>query len=53
MKISNKIWKALEAKYMSKDATTKKFLTSKLFSYKIEKTWEIMEQVNEVVHIYS
>ncbi|KAL0431040.1 UNVERIFIED_CONTAM: hypothetical protein Sradi_0730000 [Sesamum radiatum] len=45
------LWDALEAKYMTEDASSKKFLVSDLNNYKIVDSRPIMEQYNELLHI--
>ncbi|XP_035845168.1 uncharacterized protein LOC118491467 [Helianthus annuus] len=44
-------WDSLESKYMAEDASSKKFLVSNFFNYKIVDSRPIMEQYNELLHI--
>ena len=48
---TNDLWDALEAKYLLEDATSKKFLATKFFSYKMVDSRPIVEQFNEIMHI--
>lgn len=45
------LWDALEAKYLFEDTTSKKFLTTKFFNYKMVDFRPIVEQFNEIMHI--
>ncbi|KAH9720235.1 hypothetical protein KPL70_006028 [Citrus sinensis] len=49
--ISKEIWDSLEAKYMMEDATSKKFLASKFFNYRMVDNRLVVEQYNEILHI--
>ncbi|KAH9726106.1 hypothetical protein KPL70_008133 [Citrus sinensis] len=48
---SKEIWDSLEAKYMMEDATSKKFLASKFFNYRMVDNRLVVEQYNEILHI--
>ncbi|CAM8926236.1 unnamed protein product [Rhodiola kirilowii] len=48
---AKELWDALEAKYMQKDASSKKFLVSNFNSYKMVDTTPVMEQFNELTRI--
>ena len=48
---SKEIWDSLEAKYMMEDATSKKFLASKFFNYRMVDNRLVLEQYNEILHI--
>ena len=48
---TKEIWNSLEAKYMMEDATSKKFLASKFFNYKMIDNRLVVEQYNEILHI--
>ena len=50
-KSEKEIWDALEAKYMSEDATSKKFLASKFHQYRIVNNRKVIKQFYEIVHI--
>jgi len=52
-KSAKEIWDALEAKYMFKDATSKKFLASKFHQYRMVDNRKVIEQFHEIVHIYN
>ncbi|XP_042972832.1 uncharacterized protein LOC122304639 [Carya illinoinensis] len=45
------LWDALKAKYFLEDAKSKKFLETKIFSYKMVDSRPIVEQFNEIMHI--
>ncbi|KAJ9536784.1 hypothetical protein OSB04_un000008 [Centaurea solstitialis] len=47
------LWKALEQKYFTEDATSKKFIVSKFNSYKMVDSRPIMDQMYEIEHILS
>ncbi|KAL9997387.1 putative RNA-directed DNA polymerase [Helianthus debilis subsp. tardiflorus] len=48
---AKQLWDSLESKYMAKDASSKKFLVSNFFNYKMVDSRPIMEQYNELLHI--
>lgn len=48
---SKEISDSLEAKYMMEDATSKKFLASKFFNYRMVDNRLVVEQYNEILHI--
>ncbi|GJU77745.1 zinc finger, CCHC-type containing protein, partial [Tanacetum coccineum] len=48
---SKELWDSLEAKYMAKDASSKKLLVSNFTNYKITDSRPVMEQYNEVLGI--
>nr|GEV36325.1 zinc finger, CCHC-type [Tanacetum cinerariifolium] len=45
------LWDTLEAKYMSKDASSKKFLVSNFTNYKMTNSRPVLEQYNELLRI--
>ncbi|GKF56236.1 hypothetical protein Tco_0166576 [Tanacetum coccineum] len=45
------LWDSLEAKYMAKDASSKKFFASNFTNYKITDSRLVMEQYNELLGI--
>ncbi|GKB19883.1 zinc finger, CCHC-type containing protein [Tanacetum coccineum] len=45
------LWDSLEAKYMAKDASSKKFFVSNFINYKITNSRPVMEQHNELLGI--
>ena len=45
------IWDSLEAKYMMEDTTSKKFLPSKFFNYRMVDNRLVVEQYIEILHI--
>ncbi|GKC13249.1 zinc finger, CCHC-type containing protein [Tanacetum coccineum] len=51
VKSSKELWDSLEAKYMAKDASSKKFLVSNFTNYKITDSILVMEQYNELLGI--
>lgn len=53
MLIANDVWNALEAKYLMKDVTTRKFLATKFFNYKIIDARPVAEQFNDIMHILN
>ena len=53
MTTAKEIWDALEAKYLSQDATSKKFLVSKFFNYKMIDSRLVVEQFHEIMHIHN
>ncbi|GKB55075.1 hypothetical protein Tco_0905828, partial [Tanacetum coccineum] len=44
-----KLWDSLEAKYMTEDASSKKFLVSNFTNYKMYDSRPVMEQYNELL----
>ncbi|GJU38747.1 zinc finger, CCHC-type containing protein [Tanacetum coccineum] len=48
---SKELWDSLEAKYMAKDASSKKFLVSNITNYKMTYSRPVMEQYNELLDI--
>ncbi|KAK0602226.1 hypothetical protein LWI29_031517 [Acer saccharum] len=50
---AKEIWDSLEAKYMVEDATSKKFLASKFFDYKMVDSRRVVEQFHEIRHILN
>ncbi|XP_057247239.1 uncharacterized protein LOC130589734 [Beta vulgaris subsp. vulgaris] len=50
---AKELWDALEAKYISEDASSKKFLVSNFNSFKMTNDRPIMEQFHEVHHILN
>ncbi|KAM0033747.1 putative RNA-directed DNA polymerase [Helianthus debilis subsp. tardiflorus] len=48
---AKQLWDSLESKYMAEDASSKKFLVSNFFNYKMVDSRPIMEQYNELLHI--
>nr|GEV22361.1 zinc finger, CCHC-type [Tanacetum cinerariifolium] len=50
-KIWTLLWDTLEAKYMAKDASSKKFLVSNFKNYKITDSRPVLEQYNELLGI--
>ena len=50
---TKEIWESLEAKYMMENATSKKFLVSKFFNYKMVDNRLVVEQYNEILHILN
>ena len=53
MATAKEIWDALEGKYISHDATSKKFLVQKFFNYKMTDDRSIVEQFHEIMHIHN
>lgn len=53
MESSKEIWDALEVKYMTEDATSKKFLVSKFFNYKMTDDRNVIEQFHEIIHMHN
>ncbi|KAL5839157.1 hypothetical protein ACOSQ3_011861 [Xanthoceras sorbifolium] len=53
MATAKEIWDSLEIKYMVKDATSKKFLASKFFNYKMVNNMCVVEQFHEIKHILN
>ncbi|GJT47957.1 zinc finger, CCHC-type containing protein [Tanacetum coccineum] len=51
VKSSKELWDSLEAKYMAKDASSKKFLVSNFTNYRIIDSRPVMEQYNELLGI--
>ncbi|XP_028762333.1 uncharacterized protein LOC114720797 [Neltuma alba] len=50
---ANDLWDKPEARYMQKDATSKKFLVTRFNSYKMLDGKSIMEQMHEIEHILN
>ncbi|KAI9182168.1 hypothetical protein LWI28_022705 [Acer negundo] len=50
---TKEIWDSLEAKYMVEDATSKKFLASKFFDYKMVDSKRVVERFYEIKHILN
>ncbi|GJS17923.1 hypothetical protein Tco_0412395 [Tanacetum coccineum] len=50
---ARELWNALEERYFTKDATSKKFIVSKFNSYKMVDSRPIMDQMYELEHILS
>ena len=48
---SKELWDSLEAKYLAEDASSKKFLVSNFFSYKMVDSRPVMEQYNELLRV--
>nr|GFB94377.1 zinc finger, CCHC-type [Tanacetum cinerariifolium] len=48
---SKELWDTLEAKYMAKDASSKKFLVSNFTNYKMTNSRPVLEQYNELLRI--
>ena len=48
---AKELWDNLESKYMSEDASSKKFLVSNFMSYKMVDTRPVMEQYHEMLRI--
>ncbi|GJY94506.1 zinc finger, CCHC-type containing protein [Tanacetum coccineum] len=46
---SKELWDSLEAKYMAKDASSKKFLVSNFINYKMTDSRPVLEQYNELL----
>nr|GEV85233.1 zinc finger, CCHC-type [Tanacetum cinerariifolium] len=46
---SKELWDTLEAKYMAKDASSKKFLISNFTNYKMTNLRPVLEQYNELL----
>ncbi|GJV91013.1 zinc finger, CCHC-type containing protein [Tanacetum coccineum] len=46
---SKELWDSLEAKYMTEDASSKKFLVSNFTNYKMTDSRPVMEQYNELL----
>ncbi|GJU10881.1 zinc finger, CCHC-type containing protein [Tanacetum coccineum] len=50
---SKELWDSLEAKYMAKDASSKKFLVSNFTNYKMTDSRPVMEQYNELLERFQ
>ncbi|GJU61145.1 hypothetical protein Tco_1238911 [Tanacetum coccineum] len=50
-KSSKELWDSFKAKYMAKDASSKKFLISNFTNYKMTNSRPVMEQYNELLGI--
>ncbi|GJW62351.1 zinc finger, CCHC-type containing protein [Tanacetum coccineum] len=50
---AKELWNALEERYFTEDATSKKFIVSKFNSYKMVDSRPIMDQMYELEHILS
>ena len=48
---ATELWDNLEAKYMSEDASSKKFLVGNFFGYKMVDNRSVMEQYHEMLSI--
>ena len=48
---AKELWDNLESKYMSEDASSKKFYVSNFMSYKMVDTRPVMEQYHEMLWI--
>jgi len=48
---AKELWDSLETKYMSEDASSKKFLVSNFNNYKMVDSRPVMEQYNELIRI--
>ncbi|GKF54895.1 hypothetical protein Tco_0165235, partial [Tanacetum coccineum] len=46
---SKELWDSLEAKYMAKDASSRKFLVSNFTNYKMTDSRPVLEQYNELL----
>nr|GEZ57239.1 zinc finger, CCHC-type [Tanacetum cinerariifolium] len=46
---SKELWDSLDAKYMAEDASSKKFLISKIVNYKMTDSRPVFEQYNELL----
>ncbi|KAM3394468.1 hypothetical protein P3S68_003470 [Capsicum galapagoense] len=51
MKISKELWNALERKYMTEDAGTKKFIVARFLEYKMIDSKAVVSQVQELLVI--
>ncbi|KAK0581065.1 hypothetical protein LWI29_009567 [Acer saccharum] len=51
--LQKKFWDSLKAKYMVENATSKKFLASKFFDYKMVDSRRVVEQFHEIRHILN
>ncbi|GJT94315.1 zinc finger, CCHC-type containing protein [Tanacetum coccineum] len=49
--VCRELWNSLEAKYMSEDASSKKFLVSNFTNYKMTDSRPVLEQYNELLRI--
>ncbi|GJU38821.1 zinc finger, CCHC-type containing protein [Tanacetum coccineum] len=50
---SKELWDSLEAKFLAKDASSKKFLVSNFTNYKMTDSRPVMEQYNELLGIFG
>ncbi|GJV56678.1 hypothetical protein Tco_1457683 [Tanacetum coccineum] len=50
---TSELWNALEQKYFTEEATSKKFIVSKFNSYKMVDSRPIMDQMYKIEHILS
>ncbi|WRX18299.1 hypothetical protein QQP08_010786 [Theobroma cacao] len=50
---AKQLWDKLEAKYMAKDASSKKFLVSRFNNYKMVDNRSVIEQLHELEHILN
>ncbi|GKB71673.1 hypothetical protein Tco_0933085 [Tanacetum coccineum] len=48
---AKKLWDSLESKYMTEDASSKKFLVSNFNNYKMVDSRPVIEQFNELLRI--
>ena len=53
MESAKELWDALEAKYISEDASSKKFLVCNFNSFKMTNDRHIIEQFHEIQHILN
>ncbi|KAK3000287.1 hypothetical protein RJ639_023743 [Escallonia herrerae] len=56
VKTAKELWNQLERRYITEDATSKRFIVSKFFDYKMVDGRSVMEQFNEIksiLHPYS
>nr|GEY37617.1 zinc finger, CCHC-type [Tanacetum cinerariifolium] len=51
VKTSKELWDTLEAKYMAKDASSKKFLISNFINYKMTDSRPVLKQYNKLLSI--
>ncbi|KAK3043165.1 hypothetical protein RJ639_001598 [Escallonia herrerae] len=51
VKTAKEIWNQLERRYITEDATSKRFIVSKFFDYKMVNGRSVMEQFNEIKSI--
>nr|GEY62688.1 zinc finger, CCHC-type [Tanacetum cinerariifolium] len=48
---AKELWDSLESKYMAEDASSKKFLVSNFYNYKMVDSKPVVEQFNELLRI--
>ncbi|KAK3013380.1 hypothetical protein RJ639_010049 [Escallonia herrerae] len=51
VKTAKELWNQLERRYITEDATSKRFIVSKFFDYKMVDGRSVMEQFNEIKSI--